>query len=272
MGGQQMSNASVETRATRDWRARRARATRALFGLVVLMLLLTASIIAGMLWSSGWLPGQLVPRKLVVRGCEMSSSDEVLAMLDFTGNENLLQLITAAHAIPGQQHRWLVAVRLRPWLGRECVVEVHERRPLLAAIGHQQKYWICDDGSLVERQDEYDVGAAFEAVRRQPLVVISAAGEGSADVDTLLLLASCCQQAMPGVIRKIEQRPDGQYLAYDQRNFKVLLGGAEQLPEKIAALPKALRLCEDKREQLLYLDASNPQRFYMKWRETAPLT
>ena len=51
------------------------------------------------------------------------------------------------------------------------------------------------------------------------------------------------------------------------RNFRVLLGEGSALPEKIVALPKALRLCEHKRDKLLYLDASNPQRFYMKWRE-----
>ena len=60
---------------------------------------------------------------------------------------------------------------------------------------------------------------------------------------------------------------EGRLNLYDRHGFRIFLGAPQNLPEKIGALPKALRICEENRGQLEYLDASSPHVFYEKWQE-----
>src|SRR5690606_32098267 len=90
--------------------------------IILLRCLLMASLVGGALYSSGWLPAQFVPRKIVVRGCGMTSSTEIIGLLEFSGTESAMSLMARARHLAAEEQRWLKSVSVSPRLYRECIV------------------------------------------------------------------------------------------------------------------------------------------------------
>lgn len=223
----------------------------------------------GALWASGWLPAQFHPRKLVVRGCVLTKPEDVLLKLDCTSQVSYAQLLGQARSLDTSAERWLRGVQARMRLPRAAILTVHERQPVLRAIVGGAKFWLCSDGSLARMDVKADYGGAYDRIRQLPSIVLPALPDGSlpADAEAILVAAACCEQGMPGVIDRIVLSNDGKLDIYDKRGFRIHLGGVSDVQAKIAALPKALRICAADRDRLKYLDASNPRIFYEVWKE-----
>ncbi len=232
--------------------------------------------VAGMLWASGWLPAQLTPRKLIIRGCVLTQPEDVLLKLDGANQASYMQLARNARAVDLSTERWLQGVQASLLPPRTALLTVQERQPVLRAVVGGKKYWLCSDGSLAVMDVKADHGAAYDLIRRLPSIVLPARQNEDHPVDnnSLLIAAACCAQQLPGVIERIEVGADGRLSLYDRGGFQILLGAATELESKIAALPKALRVCAADKPRLKYLDATNARIFYQVWIEplkTAPV-
>lgn len=225
--------------------------------------------IGGMLWASGWLPAQLKPRKLVIRGSVLTRPEDVLLKLDCMSKLDYLRLNQNAQAAELSQERWLQGVQVSLLPPRTALLTVKERQPVLRAIVGGGKYWLCSDGTLAAMDVQADHGAAYDRIRQLPSVVLPAKRNEDHPVDnsSLLVAAACCAQSLPGVIDRIVLGSDGMLNLFDRSGFQIYLGEATELETKIAALPKALRVCAADKAKLKYLDASNAQIFYQVWQE-----
>jgi cell division septal protein FtsQ len=231
--------------------------------------LVALAVSVGVLWASGWLPAQFHPRKLIVRGCVLTKPEDVLLKLDCTNQASYAQLLGQARALDTSNERWLRGVQAEVLLPRTAVLTVQERQPVLRAIVSGAKFWLCSDGSLAPMDAQADHGGAYDRIRQLPSIELPATtgGGAPAGAGTMLTAAACCEQGMPGVIDRIALSPDGKLDIYDRQGFRIYLGEASEVEAKIAALPKALRICTADRERLKYLDASNPRIFYEVWKE-----
>jgi hypothetical protein len=224
---------------------------------------------AGVLWASGWLPAQLKPRKLIVRGCVLTKPEDVLLKLDCTTHVSYVQLVQQARTLDLSSERWLQGVRAGTLLPRTALLTVQERQPVLRAIVGGAKYWLCSDGTLAAMDVKADHGAAYDRIRQLPSIELHSMRneEHPVDHNALLIAAACCEQQLPGIMDRIVQGSDGMLNLYDRSGFQVYLGEATELETKIGALPKALRVCAADKLKLKYLDASNARIFYQVWKE-----
>jgi hypothetical protein len=113
-----------------------------------------------------------------------------------------------------------------------------------------------------------DTGGYFELIGFLPLVLVqNDPGEIRAEwAQPVCLAVACIQETMPGMISQVKVSPEGNLTLVDRHGLPIRLGKPDHLPEKIGALPKALRLCEEHRDELEYLDASNHKVFYENWK------
>ena len=226
-------------------------------------------VLAGVVWCSQVLAAQVRPQRLVIRGCWLTNTDQILAAVDYGINQGFGEIRRNARELDNNAVRWLRRVDVRQAYPRTAVLTVEERYPVLKVTGTDAQYWLCDDGELVKCRPELDKGDNFKAIESNPQVrVMHALAEGRLNAaQDVMLAAACCNEAMPGIIRVIEVDGEGMLNLYDRRDFRIYLGKAESLPEKIGALPKALRVNDAERNKLRYLDASNVDTFYEKWKE-----
>jgi hypothetical protein len=232
-------------------------------------LLLVLAVVAGMLWAGGWLPARIVPQKIIVRGCVLTAPEEVLLKLGCTRPASYFSLLRRVRSLDTTNERWLSGVWLCLVSSRTALLTVHERKPLLRLTGGSAKYWLCDDGCLVRMDVQADHGGVFDAVRSLPSVELPSGAEQvtAQDAEQLFTAAACCQEALPGLIDRVVLDQSGMLHLYDRKGFRIYLGPSDALREKIAVLPKALRVCAADRAKLKYLDASNPRVFYQVWKE-----
>jgi hypothetical protein len=234
--------------------------------LLLTLILLALAFLA--LWSKGMLWGPLGPSKLIVRGCELLPADAISSRLAFTGEEPVPVLWMRARGTAGTDDRWLKKLHVGSDWGRVAVVDVTERRPILVVKAGDARYWLCDDGYAVTREATDELIVDTRKLESLPCVALADdPGPGMLDgADDLLFTASALDQLMPGLFARIERLRSGKLMIYEKSGFPVLLGEPEYLAEKLGALPKALRVCEDHKAQLRYLDASDHNLFYEKWK------
>jgi len=169
----------------------------------------------------------------------------------------------------GDGTRWIKGAHGRLLAGRTMLIEISEKKPLMRVVAGESKMWLCQDGWLKAMDTESDHGGVFDSIRQLPTVRLQAAEADTrlAEANSILEAAAACYAALPGEIEFIELEPDGGLVLYDESGFPIKLGQPTMLSAKISALPKALRICNENRDKLLYLDASNPAVFYEKWKE-----
>jgi len=220
-------------------------------------------------WISGWLPAQFVPRQLIIRGCCLSDAEAIATALEASGVENYWQLWRQAHAEAPVDLPWVEHISTRPLPSRTLLVTVTERLPLLAVAACGQRYWLCDDGQLVKAETSDPAPDALTSIASRPrLRLPDDPGAGPLkDAELLLGIAANCETALPEKIATIELNRQGEVTLYDRGGLEVRLGSGDY-HTKIAALPKALRICEANRASLRYLDATDPRVFYQKWNHT----
>lgn len=245
------------------------RSTRRVAAIRITVLVIVAATLALLALGGRALAGQLVPRRIVVRGCWLTEVSEVLAAADFTAGVSMAELRRGAAAVSAGGHRWLRAVSVRQTSPRAALLDVDERCPLLGVESLGGSFWLCDDLSIVRCDEQRDVGEVFDAIRQQPLIELPQAVPGrrppaAADV---LLAAACCAAVMPNVIAAIRVDSQGEFNLYDRDGLRIRLGEPVELARKIGAVPKALRLCQPDQGKLEYIDARNPAVFYEKWAE-----
>lgn len=235
---------------------------------LVLTGLCVALVTVGLL--TGWLPAQFIPRQLVIRGCCLSNPEDISAALQASGAENYWQLWRQAGSAPPPELAWVKHIGARPLPGRSMLITVTERLPLLAVSAGGQRYLLCDDGQLVQTDASKPAAAdALAAIATRPALRLPEdPGAGAlADAPMLLSIAASCEASLPGKIAKIELSRQGEVTLYDRGGLELRLGGGDYLT-KIAALPKALRICDANRASLRYLDATDARVFYQKWNHT----
>jgi cell division septal protein FtsQ len=245
------------------------RSTRRVAAIRITVLVLVGAALACLALGGRALAGQMVPRRIVVRGCWLTGVSEVLTAAGFAAGMSMAELRRGAAAVSTDDHRWLRAVDVRQTSLHAAVLEVEERCPLLKVDSHGVAYWLCDDLSIVRCDDHRDVGKVFDDIRHQPLIELPQAEPGrtpSAAAD-VLLAAACCAAVMPNTIAAIRVDSQGEFNLYDQDGLRIRLGEPVDLAQKIGAVPKALRLCQPDHGKLEYLDARNPAVFYEKWAE-----
>ncbi len=256
---------------SRNWGARLA-------GLGAWALLIAAAYLA---WSSGWLPAQMKPSTVTVRGADMSSAEEVLRLVECRAETTLPQLWWNCRQLPAGANRWLLGVTMQPRLGRSALLEVSERRPLVRVHCGKLSAWLCDDGMLVPMDAKLDTGERFTRLSQLPLLrlpegTLSPSRSNPGQIEQqelaasaeLLSVIACCAQQLPLQVDSVDLDEAQKIQLRLKDGFVVRLGGRSGLAVKLAALPKALRLCEGHRDKLLYLDASDSGIFYQKWKDT----
>jgi cell division septal protein FtsQ len=221
-------------------------------------------------WLTGWLPAQFVPRQLIIRGCCLSDADAIATALQASGAENYWQLWRQAQAAPPTDLPWVEHISSRPLPDRTLLVTVTERLPLLATVAGGQRYWLCDDGQLVKADvGGFKADALSSLATRPTLHLPDDPGAGPLkNAELLLSIAANCATALPEKIASIELNRQGEVTLYDKGGLELRLGSSGDYQTKIAALPKALRICEANRASLRYLDATDPRVFYQKWNHT----
>jgi hypothetical protein len=226
-------------------------------------------MVAGMLWASGWLPAQLIPRKIVVRGCFLTTAPKLVSDLGYTSGESMIKLVQLSHRPADLDSRWIRSQTIRPKLNRSALISVAERRPLLNVQARSSEYWLCDDGILTLVNYTTDVNPVFQRVRDLPRIELPIdPGPSKLPIaDTLLKAAACCELALPDRIERIEIAPDGEMVLHDKQGFPIHLGKPRDLEQKIGSLPGALDVCEADLPELKYLDASDPGILYQKWKQ-----
>lgn len=235
-------------------------------------ILLVAMLSLAALLLSGWLTSGFVPKHVLVRGAMVTPAEEVLANLQVGSGSNAFAYFRNARILSGSDDRWITSARARMGWGRTMVVDIEERLPLLKTRVSDRDYWLCSDQALVEYDAEEDQGAVYEAIGKLPRVKMPLVDGSRLDWlgEAVITAAASCHQALPGEIKLIEITSDHEMVLYDSTNFPIHLGQPVELPRKIGALEKALRICRENKDGLLYLDASDPMVFYQKW--SAPQT
>jgi len=220
-------------------------------------------------WSGKVAAEQLVPQRVVVRGCWLTNAEEILASVGFNGMQSIAEIRRAAREYDTAAARWIRGIHIKQDSLATALITVEERNPLLLLYVNGDQYWLCDDGAAIARNDELDTGEVFAAILKLPVVEMQLTDLRHLPdlASPALLTAALCHEALPGAIRKISVAASGDLDLYDQSGFRIRLGQPTLLAEKIGALPKALRICEQKGGALQYLDARDPQVFYEKWKE-----
>lgn len=238
--------------------------TRRSITTIIAIVLLSALVYGGQV-----LAAQVRPQRVVIRGCWLTQAEEILGAVGYGTDNSFANLRRNAASLDSNAIRWLRAVAVEQDYPRTAVLTVEERYPVLRVESMDNAYWLCDDGELVRQNPEQDTGDNFTAIAGLPTVRVSHAVEAGFfdNADTVMTVAACCNETMPGMISLIEIDADCVLNLYDRNGFRILLGQPEYLPEKIGALPKALRLNENERDNMRYLDASNVNTFYEKWKE-----
>jgi hypothetical protein len=224
---------------------------------------LWALAVAGLavLWFSGWLPQQFIPRKVLIRGCSLTAAADVVALLGNQRGGSYLSWWNAGRKLQAAGQPWLRGLAVKPLPGRTILLNVNERRPLLAVESAGARYWLCDDRTFVPVTPARDKGGPFNAILQQPQVQFAGMrlDDAGGVVDALLLVAAACNEVLPGQIRRITVNGAGELSLYDAGGLEIRLGQPQDLTAKIAALPKALRAASADRAKLNYLDASEPR-------------
>lgn len=220
-------------------------------------------------WAGKVAAEQVVPARVVIRGCWLTETEDVLNAVEFNGMQSVAGIKASAHSYDFSEHRWLRDLVVAQDSLSTALITVVEASPLLLLRSNGDEYWLCDDGTAVARFTEADNSAVFDAILNLPAVEL-----GFADLDRIhelaepvLLAAACCNELMPGRIKKIAINEAGEFDLFDKHGLRIRLGEPTLLAEKIGALPKALRICEDDGGSLQYLDARDPHVFYQKWNE-----
>jgi cell division septal protein FtsQ len=235
-----------------------------------LVLLAGAAVVSILLgWTGKVAAEQLVPRRVVVRGCWLTNAQEVLAAIGFNGLQSVAEVRQAAREFDLAAARWIRRICVSQDSLATALVSVDERNPLLLLKINGDEYWLCDDGAAIAREADQDSGQIFDAILKMPMVVMQLTDLRQLPelATPALLTAALCHEVLPGDIRKIAITASGEVDLYDHSGFRIRLGQPTMLEEKIGALPKALRICEQKGAALQYLDARDPQVFYEKWKE-----
>lgn len=227
------------------------------------------AICAIAVWGGKVAAEQIVPRRVVVRGCWLTSSDEILSAVGFNGMQSVAEMRTAAREYAFEKSRWLCGIRISQDSLATALVTVMERVPLLRLKVNDDQYWLCDDGTAVALDSDVDIGPVFDAIRELPVIEmqVTSIQQLSSLTVPALETAALCQEVLAGKISRITVDSTSEIDLYDKSGFRIRLGQPELLAEKIGALPKALRICEQNENSLQYLDARDPQVFYEKWDE-----
>jgi cell division septal protein FtsQ len=233
---------------------------------VVLVLALSAF---ALLWTRGWLPGIFAPCRVVVRGCEFTSAERIVAALECDGTQAVPALWARAGSVRKSEDRWLRGIAVSSDWGRTAVVTVRERRPVLLLSAAGMQYWLCDDEQLIARQPE-DRASTFINIAALPHISLPEdPGEGKLQgAREYLELAAACEQYVPGQVARLEINRDGEITACQPSGFQLRLGRADNMLERIAALPQVLRVCEGHKDKLRFVYASEVNGtlvFYEKW-------
>jgi hypothetical protein len=230
--------------------------TAALVGWGIGVLLLAGGIVAS--WQTGWLPAQFQPCRIVLRGCELSTAEEVIGQLPARQGDSYARWWKAATALKPAGSRWLRGVRPALLPGRSLLLRVQERKPVLRVESAGAGYWLCDDGSLERAQLADHQLPLFQAIKRQPVVRLDGMSltEAEAAAPVLLAASAQCAYSLPGQIRTLAVSPGPQLALIDHTGLEIRLGGTSDTAVKIAALPKALRSASRDRSHLAYLDGT----------------
>jgi hypothetical protein len=233
-------------------------------------------------WESGWLAAQLLPISVVLRGGEMCSAEEVLQEAGLSGGVSLPSYWYRLWRFQPSSSRWLKDLTLQPSIGRQAVLLVQERRPLAAVHCGPLRGWLCDDGVIVPALPD-DKSERFTRIAALPPVVFPAAAlavdtggqrlcaQRLDDADATMAVLAACALDLPGQVKAVQVAADRHTSLLCNDGLEVRLGSAENLQVKLAALPKALRLCAESRDKLRYLDASDSGVFYQKWKQAPTL-
>jgi hypothetical protein len=199
----------------------------------------------------------------------MLGAPELAATMGIDASDSSWTVWNKCRQFKGEGTRWIKSARGRLLAGRTMLIEISEKKPLLRVVAGEAKLWLCQDGWLKHMNTDSDHGGVFDNIRQLPTVRLQAAEADTrlAEAASILEAAAACYAALPGEIEFIELEPDGELVLYDESGFPIKLGQPTMLNAKISALPKALRICNENRDKLQYLDASNPAVFYEKWKE-----
>ena len=220
-------------------------------------------------WAGKVAAEQVIPMRVVVRGCWLTETTDALNAIEFNGLQSIAGIRTAANKYDYSEQRWLRGINIAQDSLSTALITIREASPLLLLRINGDEYWLCDDGSAVARSEEADISPVFDAILRMPAVEFRFADlQRVRDLtEPVLLAAAYCNELLPGTISKIEISETGEFDLYDRTGFRIRLGEPTLLAEKIGALPKALRICEKDYASLQYLDARDPNIFYQKWNE-----
>jgi cell division septal protein FtsQ len=208
-----------------------------------------------------------------VRGCELTEANQIAAAMECDGTQAVPGLWVRARRVKQAQNRWLQGISVSSDWGRTAVLKVAERRPLVQLNGGGFRYWLCDDGSAVAKQ-RTDNGGVFAEIQRLPVVSLPddpGAGKLPQATDYLQLVAAC-DKYLPANISRLEFDHDGDLSLFQKSGFEIKLGQSEKMAERIAALPQVLRVCEEHKDRLRYVYATEVNGtlvFYEKWKGKA---
>jgi cell division septal protein FtsQ len=237
--------------------------------LPMLTVIIVLGLAAGALWAGKALAAQVTPQRIVLRGCWLSSTEDVLTALAYRNDSTIAEMDSKAKHLNKNNRGWLRHIDVKQAYPRTALVEIDERCPLLKVTVGTDTYLLCDDKQLVVTSDPASLSTKLDHLQSLPAVELKMLPEDySGLMEQLLLTAACLTEVLPGRVDAIMVDHEGEFSLRMQNNLRVLLGAQEHLPEKIGALPKALRLVEDHYSKLVYLDARNPHVFYEVWQES----
>jgi hypothetical protein len=216
---------------------------------------LVVAIVVG--WQTGWLPAQFVPRKVILRGCDLTGAAQLAPVLP-RGAATYAEWWQAARTAKLDNQRWVTRISMRPLAGHTALLDVTERKPVLRLESAGRGYWLCDDGSLVGVAKE-DKAAEFTARLKQfPSVKLDgiSARAALADPEPIMTAAALCAAVLPGEISRLVINSRGEYTLFDRGGLEIRLGQPVDLGVKIGSLPKTLRAASAERAKLEYIDAT----------------
>jgi len=235
-----------------------------------LLLAATAVAVIGCLaWGGYALAARVTPERVVVRGCWITDTLEVLDAIGFNGLQDIGELRRGVAGLDFAQQRWLRGIEISQENMYTTTLTVEERHPLLFVQAPDRNYWLCDDVALVVYSERRDVGEQFERVRQLPVVKPRSADLSRVQklAEELLSVVAGCREVLPGQVGHIIICEDGQLELVLRTGLRIQLGTPENLEEKLGALPTALRICEHDNPDLDCLDARNPHKFYQEGKE-----
>lgn len=231
----------------------------------VLALLLT--ILVTLVLQGRMLQDQLLVRKVIVRGCELTGSRELLAVLDCGRQTPLAGLWWKARSADLSSLRWVSGVQASIGLDRSCTIRATERHPVTKLIAAGEKYWLCDDETLVPLDPVLDKQVLAMTSHIPAVCLTEPVSAGPLkSASYLIAAAAACAHELDNKIVRIDVDHNGEISLTHSCGLPILLGGPDRIEEKIAALPKALRVSDTYRSQLRYIDARDPHVFYEKWK------